>query len=89
MSSSPLPTASGFPWPLAKSFAREVCSRMAADNPDLYLIKMTKALRETRIFLDYLRNDTKSTAVAPLSPRARPHCTCLHADRADTGQSRP
>lgn len=69
----PLSETMGFPWPLAKSFAREVSAQMAADSPDLYLIKMTKALRKNRIFLDYLRNDTKSTAVAPLSPRARPH----------------
>jgi bifunctional non-homologous end joining protein LigD len=60
-------------WADAKQFARDVCSQMSSESPDRYLINMSKAKRTGKIFLDYLRNDQFSTAVAPLSPRARPN----------------
>ena len=59
-------------WATAKSFAHEVSLQMAADSPNRYVVNMSKKLRKGRIFLDYLRNDRLSTAVGPLSPRARP-----------------
>ena len=69
------PKRGGPDWDAAKAFARGVCEAMADEYPERFLVKMAKKLRSGRIFLDYLRNDRKSTAVAPLSPRARSGAT--------------
>jgi bifunctional non-homologous end joining protein LigD len=63
------PTAA---WKEVKSFAKGLSAEMAAASPDKYLTKISKAERAGRIFIDYLRNDPTSTAVAPYSTRARP-----------------
>ncbi|MGA7808092.1 non-homologous end-joining DNA ligase, partial [Bradyrhizobium sp.] len=59
-------------WPVIKQFAHAVVLKMEKDNPRLYTTNMSKAVRPNHIYLDYLRNDRESTAVAPFSTRARP-----------------
>ena len=66
-----VPVEATAPWREVKSFAKGVSAEMAADAPDKYLTTASKAERVGRIFIDYLRNDPTSTAVAPYSTRSR------------------
>ncbi len=59
-------------WDAAKDFAQKIALRMAADSPQRYVGKMTKALRQGKIFIDYFRNSREATSVAAYSTRARP-----------------
>jgi bifunctional non-homologous end joining protein LigD len=66
-----LPVA-GADWDTAKNFSQRIALGMAADSPQRYVGKMTKALRKGKIFIDYFRNTREATSVAPYSTRARP-----------------
>jgi bifunctional non-homologous end joining protein LigD len=66
-----LPVA-GADWDTTKNFSQRIALAMAADSPQRYIGKMTKALRKGKIFIDYLRNTREATSVAPYSTRARP-----------------
>jgi bifunctional non-homologous end joining protein LigD len=43
---------------------------MADEEPDRFIAVMSKAKRRGKIFIDYLRNQRGSTAIAPYSSRA-------------------
>jgi bifunctional non-homologous end joining protein LigD len=66
------PLAPKATWPTAKSFAKSIADRMAAETPDRFVATITKSKRHGKILVDYLRNGRGSTAVAPFSTRARP-----------------
>jgi bifunctional non-homologous end joining protein LigD len=68
---APIAPEDAHPWPVVKAFAHAFVRQMEADNPSLYLTKMTKTARKGKIYLDYLRNERGATAIAPYSPRRR------------------
>lgn len=62
-------------WKAVKSFAQGLASAMAKDSPQDYLATASRSARRGRIYIDYLRNDRGSTAVAAYSTRARDGAT--------------
>src|SRR5690606_35820413 len=58
-------------WPVIKQFTKSLAQRFAESEPKRFIANMSKEKRKGLIFIDYLRNDRTSTAIAPYSPRAR------------------
>ena len=65
------PVARTQAWPKVKAFASGYAHVLARHSPDRYVAEASKAMREGRIFIDWLRNERGATAIAPYSPRAR------------------
>jgi bifunctional non-homologous end joining protein LigD len=58
-------------WDEAKAFCERIANEMAAAKPERYLAHASKAAREGRIYIDWLRNARGATSVASFSLRAR------------------
>jgi len=67
-----VPLNPGCDWDLTKRFAKGFAEALAQSEPQRFLATATKALRNRRIFVDYLRNGRGATAVASYSLRGRP-----------------
>jgi bifunctional non-homologous end joining protein LigD len=59
-------------WATVKQFAQGFAGAMAGAHPMDFVATSTKALRNKKIYVDYLRNGRGATAVASYSLRGRP-----------------
>jgi bifunctional non-homologous end joining protein LigD len=67
-----VPLRRGIAWKALKEFAHAVGENFVTADPARFTLNSRKAMRAKKIFIDYLRNDRGSTAVAPYVVRARP-----------------
>jgi bifunctional non-homologous end joining protein LigD len=58
-------------WSECLEFTRAMASALAATDPQLYTITFAKQGRESKILIDYLRNNRTNTSVCAYSARAR------------------
>ncbi|MGL6162263.1 DNA ligase D [Microbulbifer sp.] len=87
-------------WDRAKAFARAIAEQHAREDPKRLTANLSKAKREGRVFIDYLRNGRGATAVASYTVRARENAPvavpirwdelngALRADRYNVGNLR-
>ena len=62
-------------WDECLAFARSVATALAATDPALYTITFAKQGRESKVLIDYLRNNRTNTSVCAYSARARERAT--------------
>lgn len=62
-------------WAEVKALTHRVAKMLAGAAPQRYVANMSKAKRRCRIFIDDLRNERGSSAIAPFSPRRREGAT--------------
>jgi bifunctional non-homologous end joining protein LigD len=70
-----VPIAPERSWGFVKDFSRVLAESVAREAPDRYITTMSKAKREGKVFIDYLRNARTATAVCAYSTRARAGAT--------------
>ncbi len=67
-----VPLQRGPGWEETARFAEEVSRGIARAQPELYVAEMSKAKRQGKVFIDWLRNHRGATSVAAYSTRAKP-----------------
>jgi bifunctional non-homologous end joining protein LigD len=83
-----VPLARRHSWGEVKSFSKAVVERFVQAQPELYTANASKAARQGRIYLDYLRNSRGANAIAPYSTRAKagaPVATPIAWEELDSG----
>ena len=66
-----LPLNTEVSYETTKPYARTVAQALESSEPDLVVSRMTKSLREGKVFVDWSQNTASKTTVAPYSLRAR------------------
>lgn len=82
-----VPIARRIEWEPFKAFAHGVADALVRRDPERYIATMSKAKRQGKVFVDYLRNQRGATAIATFSTRARdgaPVATPLAWDELST-----
>ncbi len=67
-----VPIAKRYTWDQSRDFCDRFAHAMEERAPQRYVATMSKAKREGRVFIDWLRNGRGATAVSSFSLRARP-----------------
>ena len=67
-----VPLVPQYTWEQVRLCAKRLTQDLVQEAPDLYVATMSKAKRDGKIFIDYLRNARSATAVCAYSTRARP-----------------